>query len=138
VKIRLGCRQLNLLLEALRRFTRFVDSEGRRTGGDELTRAWTGLGSASAYAPVVNAGLMTVATSPNPRYSTWWRLTEKGAKVVQHWIDSGYGNENVENGWQERGIHYEGKTGISPHSFFWSESENPRYAHFDFEKGEFV
>jgi hypothetical protein len=87
----LGIRQRWLLREALRRFTRFHQAEGK-----PLTEAWTGLGTATEYEPVVQAGYMTVATSPNPGYMTWWRLTDKGAEIVQGWLDAGLTHEAIE------------------------------------------
>jgi len=89
---RLGINQRWLLKEALRRYTRFHQAEGKA-----LTGAWTGLGTATEYAPVVQAGYMTVATSPNPGYMTWWRLTDKGAEIVQGWLDAGLTYETIES-----------------------------------------
>lgn len=135
--MKLGRRQLDLLLEALRRYTRF----GIRDK-ESLTGAWTGLGSMSTYAPCLNAGLMVCATSPNPGYSTWWRLTEKGARIVQAWLEAGYDYANVEAGWNYWQIRhgykpeeYTGIIGISPESFF---PEKGNRATFDEEKGVFV
>lgn len=73
------CSKDWLLREAARRSQMFHR-------GEPLTEAWTGLGSATLYKPVVNAGLMECATTLNPGYSTWWRLTEKGAAIVQKMI----------------------------------------------------
>jgi hypothetical protein len=84
-------RQYRLLLEALRRFTRFAE-------GRSLTVAWTGLGSASAYKPALDGGLMTYATEPNPGYSTWFRLTEAGAAIVGKWLDAGFTHRHIERG----------------------------------------
>ena len=86
---KLYSRQRGLLREALRRYTRFHK-------GELLEQAWTGLGSATEYAPVVNAGYMTVATSPNPGYTTWWRLTERGASIVLAWLITGEDYQSVE------------------------------------------
>ena len=83
-----------LLCEALRRHTRF-----NLHGTDlrkPLTEAWTGLGSYSEYRTVLDAGLMTYATRPNPGYITWWKLTESGAKIVQYWLDQGFTYEDIE------------------------------------------
>ena len=83
----LGVRQKRLLREALHRWDLRMD--GFHTGGETLTTAWTGLGSASEYAPVAKAGLMECATELNPGFPTWWRLTEKGllALVFLGWIE---------------------------------------------------
>ena len=72
----LSKNQRILLLEAARRYIRFHM-------GEPITQAWTGLGSASAYKPVHDAGYMEPATGLNPRAATWWRLTEKGAAIVK-------------------------------------------------------
>ena len=90
MKRKLGVHQKAMLLEALRRYSRFHRDE-------KLTIAWTGLGSFSQHETVYNAGLMTYATSPNPGYMTWWRLTEKGAEIVQKWLDAGYTHRNIED-----------------------------------------
>ena len=87
----LGKNQQWLLKEALRRYTRFHQ-------GEPLTSAhtWTGLGSETQYAPVADAGYMEIATTRNPGYSTWWKLTEKGAAIVQQWLDEGITHETIE------------------------------------------
>ena len=87
-------KQHTLLVEALRRHTRFNLHDLR----EPLDRARTGLGSATTYAPAVKAGLMECATTLNPRYSTWWRLTPKGAAIVQGWLFDGYDYEAIERG----------------------------------------
>ncbi len=87
----MGVRQKALLREALRRWK--LHGERRNCGGQTITTTWTGLGSASDYAPVVKAGLMECATTLHPGGITWWRLTEKGvlAIIVLGWIE-GDGN----------------------------------------------
>ena len=84
---KLGRQQHRKLCEALRRYTRFGE-------GKPLTEAWTGLGSATDYRP--GDGLMEIATSSNPGYSTWWRLTPKGAALVQTWLDRGFTYIDIE------------------------------------------
>ncbi len=83
----LGVRQKRLLREAMRRYK--LRNPGNHTGGQTLTTAWTGLGSATEYAAVVNAGYMEPATSLNPGSLVWWRLTEKGvlAIIFLGWIE---------------------------------------------------
>jgi hypothetical protein len=81
----------NALVEATRRYSRFHF-------GCPLTKAWTGLGSATAYREAVQAGLMEIATQPNPGYMTWWRLTERGAGIVQAWLGAGYRHDKIECG----------------------------------------
>jgi len=63
-----------------------------------LTEAWTGLGTYTTYKPAYDADLMTYATGPNPGYVTWWKLTNKGAAIVQQWLDQGYTYKNIEDG----------------------------------------
>ena len=87
--MKLTKHQKLLLLEAWERYTRF----GK---GKKLTEAWTGLGSMSVYKPCLSAGLMTYATSPNPGYTTWWKLTPKGAEIVQKWLDAGMNFQQIE------------------------------------------
>jgi hypothetical protein len=76
MKRKLSQTQMALLMEAARRYARFHM-------GEPLTQAWTGLGSATAYKPVVDGGYMEIATSPNPGHSTWYRLTIQGAAIVR-------------------------------------------------------
>lgn len=83
-------RQKAYLLEALRRYTRFHN-------GEELIKAWTGLGSYTQYKSVVDAGLMTRVHAPNPGYMVWWKLTDKGAAIVQRWLDAGITYKEVES-----------------------------------------
>lgn len=86
----LGKNQEALLREALRRFTRFH-------GGESLTLAWTGLGSATEYKPAVDGGYMVVTASGwNRGYDCWWRLTDKGAAIVQGWLDGGLTHRHIE------------------------------------------
>jgi len=74
--------QKSLLRNALYRYLRFHK-------GEELTRAWTGLGTAAVYRPVTDAGYMEfIHGTPEPRIDGWLRLTPKGAEIVQAWIDA--------------------------------------------------
>lgn len=87
----LGRRQHFLLCEALRRFECFaVRNDKRKWTLSDLQAAWTGLGTATTYKPVVDAGFMKVATTPNPGFVTWWGLTEKGARIVLAWHKAGF------------------------------------------------
>lgn len=72
----LSKNQRILLLEAARRYVRFHM-------GEPITQAWTGLGSASAYKPVYDAGYMKPVGALTPRAVNWWRLTAKGAAIVK-------------------------------------------------------
>jgi hypothetical protein len=85
---RLGTRQYDLLCEALRRYTRFH-------AGKPLTSAWTGLGTATEYAPAVRAWLM-VPYASIPRANTWFLLTEKGAAIVKSWLEAGFTYADIE------------------------------------------
>lgn len=93
--VKLGNRQKAVLLEAARRWLT-ADDHDRKNG---LELAWTGLGSATVYAPAVSGGFMVCATSLNPGHSTWWRLTDKGAAVVRRWIDGGLRAEHFRTDW---------------------------------------
>lgn len=92
---RLGNVQHGLLCEALRRFECFaVRRDHRQWAIEDLLRAWTGLGTAAEYRPVIDAGLMRGAacTSPPARGCPgWWSLTEAGAQIVLAWHEAGYG-----------------------------------------------
>ena len=81
---KIGAAQERLLLEALRRYV-------TKHRGEPLTEAWTGLGCYTVYKPAFDAGLMTYATQPNPRHTTWWKLTPAGAEIVQTWLDEEVG-----------------------------------------------
>ena len=96
---KLGRMQKAIMLEAARRWlveTRFLCgncAEARRAfmSGDNtktMTGIWTGVGTQSDYQTVVNAGLMTWV---NFRHGStmWWRMTDKGADLVQRWIHAG-------------------------------------------------
>lgn len=85
-------RQHSILVEALCQFTRFNDLNKK------LDECWTGLGSASAYRPVLDAGLMAAAAGFNPGASAWWKLTPAGAAIVQGWLNAGYTYKEVESG----------------------------------------
>jgi len=89
----LGKRQELLLREALRRWSRFYKNEHR-----SLTEAWTGLGTATEYAPAVKGGYMELVDKPTPGYQTWWKLTAKGAAIVQEGLDLGITHETIEKG----------------------------------------
>jgi len=81
------------LVEALRRRVCFNDL------GKSITEQWTGLGTATDYKQAERRGYMVVATSPNPRHSTWWKLTPLGAAIVRQWLRKGYTPRNTEHGY---------------------------------------
>jgi hypothetical protein len=91
---RLGSRQESLLGEAARRWM-MGERRDRRLGGDTLTTAWTGLGTLTDYRTMTCAGLMRPATSADKGCACWWRLTDKGAAIVQSWIDEGLTLEDL-------------------------------------------
>ena len=82
--MKLKNRQFNCLAEALRRCAMHPS--------EPIVKVWTGLGSYTTYKSTIDAGFMEYIHSPNPSYIQWFRLTEKGAKIVQNWIDKGYSN----------------------------------------------
>lgn len=90
--MRLRKYSLAALVEALRRRQRFNQQN------QSITDQWTGLGSKSEYAAVLKDGLMVYATSPNPGHMTWWKLTEKGARIVAYWLGQGWTYERIEAG----------------------------------------
>ena len=89
---KLSTNQHYLLCEALRRYTRFNLLDLKYP----LDKAWTGLGSYTTYKPALNANLMTYIHEPNPRCIQWWKLTEKGAAIVQNWLDEGFDYHDIE------------------------------------------
>ena len=91
MKYNLGTNQHRLLVEALRRFELFaVIRDGRNWTLEDLQLAWTGLGTETDYKPVSKV-FMKPATTGAPRCNLWWCLTEKGARIVLHWHEKGYG-----------------------------------------------
>lgn len=76
---KLNSRPFALLCEALRRHTRFNLRDLKKP----LSEAWTGLGTYTDYKPAIVADLMTYVHRPNPRCIQWWRLTDRGAAIVQ-------------------------------------------------------
>jgi hypothetical protein len=96
VKIYLRRHEYNVLVEALRRRMRFA-AESPASYKSLLTQ-WVGLGTASAYKQAMRDGFMEIATSVNPGYATWFRLTAKGALVVAYWIGQGWTYERIEKG----------------------------------------
>ena len=53
-----------------------------------MVNAWTGIGTQSDYQTVVDAGLMTCAYFCHGS-TKWWRMTDKGAALVQSWTHAG-------------------------------------------------
>jgi hypothetical protein len=89
-----------MLCEALRRYTRFHQGKALND-----PNCWVGLGSATAYKQAIAEGYMRHGTSyggqdvgPKPRIDGWFALTDKGAAIVQGWMDAGYSFSHVEAG----------------------------------------
>ncbi len=97
---KLGKMQRVLMLEAARRWlqeTRYlyvdtVEARAAFTAANQekrMAEAWTGVGTKSEYQTVVNAGLMTQNQGCRHGGTKWWRMTDKGAALVQRWIHAG-------------------------------------------------
>jgi len=93
-------RSYGALCEALRRYTRFHQGETLNN-----PNCWVGLGSATAYKQAIAEGYMRHATDfggrdigPRPRATGWFALTDKGAAIVQSWLDAGYDFARIESG----------------------------------------
>ena len=94
MKYQLKSDEYSCLVEACRRFSRFGHDYS-----NDIEKAWTGLGFKTEYKQACNNGYMEpVHSMPRNRCMGWWKLTEKGVKIVQHWLDSGYDFETIENG----------------------------------------
>lgn len=77
-----------VLIEALRRRLRFA---GDGPGPSPITKQWTGLGSPTQYKQAVEGGYMQATPTPNfARHIGWWRLTDKGARIIAYWIGQGW------------------------------------------------
>jgi len=63
--------------------------------GKTLEQSWTGLGYMTDYKPAIQEGLMDwIHGKYQPRVMDWLHLTPKGVRIVQYWIDNGYGKRN--------------------------------------------
>jgi len=82
--------QFNCMAEALRRCVVFHPEE-------HIKDVWSGLGTYTNYKSVLDSGMMQYAHVKNPRYKNWFSLTDKGCKIVQYWIDKGYGAHSFDN-----------------------------------------
>ncbi len=100
-EFQLTVRQSQLLKEAHRRWMmrRPEDRYLKRSGvaAKCITEAWTGLGSATHYKPVFDAGLMEPVHGPHPGNSIWWKLTEKGvlAMILLDWTEGESHEEEI-------------------------------------------
>jgi hypothetical protein len=84
----LTIKQRRLLMEATRRYLKFIDMTGKTFPGLDMTNALAGLGTVKEYAPVEEAGFMRISLSygddPDNRNQVyWWKLTQKGAAIVK-------------------------------------------------------
>ncbi|MFA5234783.1 MAG: hypothetical protein WC390_10320 [Sulfurimonas sp.] len=78
-----------LLIEAMRRWFMLHPNFDKPTR-DQLTAEWTGLGTTIDYAPAVKNGLMQPVRSTSGCVADiWWRLTDKGAGIIQDWLSKG-------------------------------------------------
>jgi len=76
------------LVEALRRELMHGDKD--YNANKALTEKWLGLGMPSTYKQIVAEGYMVPVHPPiTPKVEAWYKLTEKGARVVQFWLDQG-------------------------------------------------
>lgn len=94
-KYRLGRRQHGLLVLAVCRYTQFGN-------GEPLHEAQTGLGTMTEYKPVLQAGYMERADTYKECRGALrlFRLTDKGAAIVQQWLNQGYNYEKfMRGGW---------------------------------------
>ena len=87
-KKRMTWPQLNLLCEAVRRITRFND--GKPTG------CYHGLGYATDYRPVLQAGLMKPVGKLEPRHISWFVLTAAGEEIVCKMLAAGLTYKHIE------------------------------------------
>lgn len=96
---KLGKAQKALMLEAARTWLLETQSVFRNNIATRLAfvakdnrkgmvNAWTGIGTRSDYRTVVDAGLMTYVHFCQGS-TKWWRMTDKGAILVQSWIHAG-------------------------------------------------
>lgn len=83
-------KQINLLVEAMRRWVTFHEN----TPGRTLTSAWTGLGYATEYRRVTSTRLMEPVTGGGKGCLNWYRLTPAGAAIVQKWLETGIGRSD--------------------------------------------
>ena len=90
VDYKITSNQRRLLVEALRRWDRFGRMENK-----PLAVAWTGLGTATDYKSV-SPEYMSSVHGHSHRHDQWWKLTEKGAAIVQFWYDMGYRHYHIE------------------------------------------
>lgn len=71
-----------MLTEAARRY------KCHNTQGKSITEAWTGLAYATDAKGALSNGYMRWVSKPHPRCLGWLQLTDKGAAIVQGWIDT--------------------------------------------------
>jgi hypothetical protein len=77
--------EYHILCGALKCYLRFHKRE-------RLEEANLGIGHRILFESVARSGLMYCATPEYPQtgFTTWWKLTRKGAAIVQSWINTGH------------------------------------------------
>jgi len=91
---KLNKQQYMLLLDALRRYSRFAVPKGIPLDG-----VWTGVGSTTEYKPVHPEFMKQVFLEDKEadrNTDVWWILTEAGQEIVQTWFDHGWRHQHVE------------------------------------------
>ncbi len=82
--------QKEILFEVLRRYTRF-------NSGESLCNAWVCLGSKTEFKSVNKKYLVPIDNGIKHAI-VWWKLTLKGSKIIQSWLDQGYTHIDIEKG----------------------------------------
>ena len=84
MKIKLNKSEYWILLEALRRYLKFNDQN------KSTTECWTGLETLTTAKKVIEKGYMEWVYKKPYRSLGWLKLTEKGSKIIEQWINDGY------------------------------------------------
>jgi hypothetical protein len=80
---KLGKRQKFIMLEAARRYLKFVVLRGQHKN---MTNSAIGLGTWTEYKSAFEAGLVKAYSSLRKNDIAWWTVTEKGAEIVNNII----------------------------------------------------
>lgn len=85
MKIKLNKSEYWILLEALRRYLKFNQYN------QSITECWTGLETSFTEKSTVEKGYMNfIHGNPYKRCLGWLKLTQKGSKIIEKWIEEGY------------------------------------------------